>query len=574
MAYTSEIEKLERRFAENPTGRNFAPLADAYRKAGELDRAIELCKGGLERHPDYISAHIVYGRCLIDKKDDLEAEQVFQKVLSLDPENIIALRVQAELADRGNRYDDAVQWLTRLLAVDPMNGDAAEALARAKGKAALVEKATEPMAAGSPELEAEAAEAASPPEPALEAEPEVRDSQMIDVDLAMAEAPTTALTKPQFGIEHAAVEAAPPEPPAPKQAEPAPGIEVFDGTVDFNAVAGAPAMADGIELQEEVELKVDAAPLEGLARTQYEGSGMFKVDAPEELPPEPSPPPPAPEAEGVAAAVDLPLIMPEDVAVPMARKTPAPPPERRRSTPPAAVALSDDDGAADTAALAQVEPVVTETMAELYLKQGHQEDALRVYEALLAQRPGDAHLQAKVDEVSGRAPVPARRAKPAGGQSAPEFIRRVLRGEPVTLPAALPPPPEPAADESEASTLENAFAAAPADPVAESGLGELPGAPTQPAADSVSLDAVFGDRVGRASTPDLPSTAAPGGGGMGGGGQTGGFSFDDFFSAPQPGGGKAAQPSQKPRSSGRTTRQPEDEADLDQFQAWLKGLKS
>ena len=146
MAYTSEIEKLERRFAENPAGRNFAPLADAYRKAGELDRAIELCKSGLERHPDYISAHIVYGRCLMDKKDDASVVAVFQKVLALDPENIIGLKVLAEIAERNGRFEEAVQWLTRLLAADPMNGDAAEALARAKGKAALAVKTTEPMA--------------------------------------------------------------------------------------------------------------------------------------------------------------------------------------------------------------------------------------------------------------------------------------------------------------------------------------------------------------------------------------------------------------------------------------------
>ncbi|HXH62728.1 MAG TPA: tetratricopeptide repeat protein, partial [Gemmatimonadales bacterium] len=106
MAYTSEIEKLERRWAENPKGRNFAPLADAYRKAGELDRAIELCKNGLELHPDYVSAYIVYGRCLIDQKNDSGAVEVFQKVLTLDPENILALKVLAEIAERVGRYDE------------------------------------------------------------------------------------------------------------------------------------------------------------------------------------------------------------------------------------------------------------------------------------------------------------------------------------------------------------------------------------------------------------------------------------------------------------------------------------
>ena len=94
MVYTSEIEKLEQRWAENPKGRNFAPLADAYRKAGELDRAIELCKAGLERHPDYVSAHIVYGRCFLDLKNDTTASQVFRKVLELDPEDVLGVELE------------------------------------------------------------------------------------------------------------------------------------------------------------------------------------------------------------------------------------------------------------------------------------------------------------------------------------------------------------------------------------------------------------------------------------------------------------------------------------------------
>src|SRR2546429_783417 len=81
---------------------------------------------------------------------------------------------------------------------------------------------------------------------------------------------------------------------------------------------------------------------------------------------------------------------------------PAPlaPPEPPAAVPPAAVVLSDDDGAADTAALSRAEPVLTETMADLYLKQGHSEEALRVYQALLAQRPDDVRLHARVAALS------------------------------------------------------------------------------------------------------------------------------------------------------------------------------
>src|SRR6185503_5584380 len=105
------------------------------------------------------------------------------------------------------------------------------------------------------------------------------------------------------------------------------------------------------------------------------------------------------------------------------------PPARARrvsdATPaPAAVTLSDDDGAADAATLQAAEPVVTETMADLYMQQGHREDALRVYRALLVERPGDRKLIARIRELEG----PTKSAKPPL-ESAAAFLRRVWRGE-------------------------------------------------------------------------------------------------------------------------------------------------
>ncbi|MFI5043116.1 MAG: tetratricopeptide repeat protein, partial [Acidimicrobiales bacterium] len=133
MAALSEIEKLEARWAENPDGRYFAPLADAYRKAGRVDDAIMVVGQGLTKHPDYLSAHIVLGRCHLEKKDDAAALATFEKVLGLDTENVIALKSLAEIAERQNRNDDARRWLQQLLAVDAMNTEAADDLARLGG---------------------------------------------------------------------------------------------------------------------------------------------------------------------------------------------------------------------------------------------------------------------------------------------------------------------------------------------------------------------------------------------------------------------------------------------------------
>src|SRR5207249_740816 len=71
-------------------------------------------------------------------------------------------------------------------------------------------------------------------------------------------------------------EHAPEEPTSPRldvKGTPA-DIETFDGTLDFNAVAHSAAKADGIEVQEEVELKPQDLVVEGLAHTQYE-TGLF-----------------------------------------------------------------------------------------------------------------------------------------------------------------------------------------------------------------------------------------------------------------------------------------------------------
>jgi len=575
VAYTSEIEKLEKRWLENPKGRNFAPLADAYRKAGEVDRAIDLCKAGLERHPDYVSAHIVYARCLIDQKNDPGASDVFRRVLALDPENVLALKILAEIAERGGRFDEAAEWLGRLLAADPMNGDAAEGLARAKAKAA--KQAPEPVVRLVPDM---AAHSPPPPPPPT----------------AQAAAPSPLQ---DLLIEHAAEE--PTSPTLDVKGAPA-DIETFDGTLDFNAVAHSAAKADGIEVQEEVELKPQDLVVEGLAHSQYE-SGLFGTP---------------PETGGGLEdepTIDLPLIMPDDVAEaappvvaeeapsalaeeapPFAAAQRAPAASGGASTapptpPPAAVALSDDDGAADTAALSRVEPVLTETMAELYLRQGHQEDALRVYEALLAKRPADRRLRGRVEALTGGG---GRQGTAATGETVQVFLKRILGGRPgAPGPAPSSPPAR--------SPLDNAFATAHSD--AEPGSHEgvvSPGEATRPALDSISLDEVFGDEGPRhsgaapapappappAPTPEPRSVVPPPAVQ-----QSGGFSFDQFFSGAEPagaegveaggraGGGAPGTPGEgatpPPRTSGAGLRPPlEDEGDLDQFQAWLRGLKS
>jgi tetratricopeptide (TPR) repeat protein len=579
VAYTSEIDKLEQRWAENPKGRNFAPLADAYRKAGELDKALELCTAGLELHPDYVSAHIVFGRCQIDQKNDPGASEVFRKVLALDPENVLALKILAEIAERGGRFDEAVDWLSRLLSADPMNGDAAELLARAKSKAAQAAARLAPPPKAVARLVPEVVP--HPPRPAARPGPP-HATPPAPLAPPLTPPPPAPALHPDFVIEHESE--APAAPALDVKGAPA-DIETFDGTIEFNARTHDAARAAGLEVQEEVELKPQDLVVEGLAHTQYEG-GLFAA------PPDAAQPEDEPK-------IDLPLIMPDDPSeaappavaeeAPPAPSSPAAAPAAQRAPagagtagsvgaqPPAAVALSDDDGAADTAALSRAEPVLTETMAELYLRQGHQEDALRVYQALLAQRPADARLRGRVEVLTRGG---KREEGLETGETVQVFLRRILAGRPRARAAGASGP-------GAGSPLDEAFAIAHSGPEREAPGVISPGEATRPAADSISLDQVFGDEGPRTS-PNLPAAQSAGGGAApaapaSSSQQGGGFSFDQFFSAPEPAagetaatpneGGTAPQPST--RNPGGRLRPPvEDEGELDQFQAWLRGLKS
>lgn len=118
-----EIAKLEALFSENPEGRVFTHLAEAYRRAGEPERAREILERGIGRHPEYASAHVVLGRVLVDLGRTEEADRSFRRVLELDPQNLVAVRALADLARDAGRVDDALRYYRELQEVDGGNAE-------------------------------------------------------------------------------------------------------------------------------------------------------------------------------------------------------------------------------------------------------------------------------------------------------------------------------------------------------------------------------------------------------------------------------------------------------------------
>jgi hypothetical protein len=78
----------------------FGGIAERFRRAGDLDRAIALCREGLQKFPDSLSARVTLGWALLDHGKYEDARQELEQVLKRAPDNLAAIRGLAELHDR------------------------------------------------------------------------------------------------------------------------------------------------------------------------------------------------------------------------------------------------------------------------------------------------------------------------------------------------------------------------------------------------------------------------------------------------------------------------------------------
>ena len=663
MANSPRIDELEKKFSENAR-RYFAPLANEYRKAGDLDRAIEICRAHLPQQPGHMSGHVVYGQALYESRQLEEAKSVFEAALALDPENLIALRHLGDIARDSGDPGTAHTWYLRVLDADPRNDEVAGMLAELDAAAPAVEQAAgEPSDASSPSVswgdinpERKAGDATAAPSAAesvgeattSEAADETADADSStaaanaasasdrDTDARAVKAGTSAEETAAEPVEspEAALFAADAKPPAANLdqmlneafASEADTLEIEQysperGPADARTDAKSTApQSDEDETFAEVDALFDEIappkatgsqrPVTGAQPKQPEptptkaaadtGDSMFGDDATPET---------VPDAGAVSGLETAEFISPSRAATPAA--------PRRDTGSMAVTGLTSFDQPTDEDSSTRA-AFVTETMAELYLQQGFVAEALDIYRQLLAQNPDDASLRDRVEQLEsgGRTSLsvaavssevieaakqrhstrPVRTVRSffglLAGRRAPHHGAATDRANGDDFSAAgniaappeyeEPPPTEQQSpvrldlvgelfgdvavsdeDERAASTLSAGFSSgmfmagdaeshpryptpeAPPTPTAPTGRAARPGA------GELSLDQVF-----REPAPKNPR-------------KSGAYSFDQFFSDGTP-TSAAASPAPD-ASQGEESEAPE--GDLEQFTAWLEGLK-
>ncbi|MEX2178072.1 MAG: tetratricopeptide repeat protein [Gemmatimonadaceae bacterium] len=674
MASSARIDELRKKFEENPR-RYFAPLANEYRKAGEVDQAITICREYLPQQPGHMSGHIVYGQALYESRQFEEAKAVFETALSLDPENLIALRHLGDIALILGDSGGARAWYRRVLEADPRNEEIQAQLASldqaasqaptpavgagALGAAASATGGRTPSSAATVVLKAVPRPGAAPAAPAARPQPPTTATSPtaeIVVDAIVPPQPESLLVQ---GLDLGV----PAEPSTPAleglQATAAAGADAppmnsfsLDGLettsfaaetpsdapspvaapppdLDFGAAAAAPASSERqdppapmplmdfgtpdpvpVASDDPAPLDLELGSLDAPPPPVVPSSPSATASAEPSTVPEldldiPAPPPPPPmeidlsPPSGLAMELDL----PGAGALSQAQLTPLPeleisgapfvaPADELEVVTPATPADVFAEVSAPQSEARDADPFLTQTMAELYLQQGHREEALRVYRALSAERPDDAELRDKVERLERPEPPPPT----AGQEIAPAATRQVERGGPTIrdvlhrialrrpgyraeapqsgsngnavapiaaasrLPNrmggdALAPafgftyPGE--SDERAAVALALAFSSNGAGNSADE-ASSTSGAPARTAPNELTLDSVFG------AQPPAPAAQS--------------FSFDQFFSRRasaehavgmgEGGGGGAIEPGAA-----------ESQADATQFTQWLEGLK-
>ena len=128
--------KYQKIYAEDVHSRVFAPLAEAYRKRGKIEEALQICQNGIKRHAHFVGAYITLGRIYLDSQKEREACKCFIKAVQLAPENLLAHSLLARCWLRLNQSQKALKSLKTILFLNPNNPQIQKAITQLENSTA------------------------------------------------------------------------------------------------------------------------------------------------------------------------------------------------------------------------------------------------------------------------------------------------------------------------------------------------------------------------------------------------------------------------------------------------------
>jgi tetratricopeptide (TPR) repeat protein len=414
---TSEIVKLTERISKDPKSKLFVPLAEEYKKSGDLEMAIHVLSEGLKNNPTYITARSVLGKLLLEKGDLAASQKEFEEVVRAIPDNLMAQRKLADLYVLQDRRDEALKHYKIVLSLTPKNEEVSSLISDLESGRDVSARLSQPKSLSSlkkpvkQESPAPHSAQARPSEPPASA-PESRA-------VSAPAVPAAVKTEVSETIESKSPE---PEP------EIAPQASVPETKISTDAAVPAPSAKE-----DEPEDVLTMEPLDGVNTEPGASAPVYDFLAEKEPEMKPGPTEEAP-AEVLFPVSDKVQAEPETAEPVLAE--PVNIQEMGKQEPSISVEIPIEPGVFEkemiqempqagipsesvevvSASFPETSPAeaakdisgksddfTTDTLAELYIGQGFFEKAIDIYQRMLADKPNSQGLKDKLERVRAMA---------------------------------------------------------------------------------------------------------------------------------------------------------------------------
>ncbi|MBA3656779.1 MAG: tetratricopeptide repeat protein [Gemmatimonadaceae bacterium] len=411
MAESPRLIELQEKFEDNPR-RFFASLANEYRKAGDLQRAISICRIYLEKQPGHTAGHVILGQALYGSGKIEEAAESFKTVLGLDPENLIALKCIGDIAQTNGNLELAHENFRQVLTADPRDHDAS-------GKLKAVERALKVAALASADewIPPRSDEFTIPDEPppvfATEAPTPFEFVEAPEMDAVSIEDVYEPGDFPQAapdGSPHQSLEVDNlPALESPVAHEDIPEDDFVDTLLPSSETEHHPVIAEPVamesaeeslavpDLMEEADILPAIPSVDGAYENQYRTA---EFSLPNYGSNEPETGETSVEMESEAEALmDEAEQQGRTGEYSLSSNTAE---WNRESAVTDALTTGENDHIDEMAGVEPAGPFITETVAELYLQQGFTGEALLVYRQLARSKPKDERIGNRIAELEQR----------------------------------------------------------------------------------------------------------------------------------------------------------------------------
>lgn len=405
------LAEYAQRWQREPGSRVFLQLAEEHRRGGQFAEAVAVLRQGLERNPRHVSALVLLGRCELERGDAEAAREALEQAVVSDPAQLVANRLLVDAYLSLGEIDKArerIEFYRLFNDRDPEIDELDRRIETAQRQVEASAGTSEPRAARAGGFDARTERDPMPFGP-------VFDPVAAGARIAAA-----------FSSE-----------------------QIFPLALAGTAL-GATAVAEPPAEEASAELQVEAEPAAGEPSAQEPEAPTSRLVFRSTAPRTPPPPEPAsvadfeveePEPESEPPVADLPPwgsslprgaeeifeAQAEVIAAPFMPRTIGEEVEREMLEEPfdevlteSSVAVPLPDRVADPEPSAAEPASTSATLAELYLSQGHLDEAEAEYRRVLAGRPNDATALAGLEEISRRRPRQVPPEAPSAAWEAPE----------------------------------------------------------------------------------------------------------------------------------------------------------